>query len=89
MDYDDYDVSDSFIVGGQLTKVRTHMQKNNKQMAFLTVRWAEEDFEILAFADAFARCKPLLRLGTPVACEVLKLKGGGASLSTVERLDKV
>lgn len=89
MDYDDYETNARFVVGGELTKVKTHMQKNNKQMAFLTIRWAEENFDVLAFADAYARVKPMLRLGSPVACEVLKLSGGGASLSTMERLDTI
>ena len=87
MDYDDYDTNARFVVGGELIKVKTHMQKNQKQMAFLSVKWAEEEFEVVAFAEAYARCKPLLRVGAPVACEVIKTDRGGASLSTLERLD--
>ncbi|AGV99900.1 DnaE-like DNA polymerase III [Mycobacterium phage Shrimp] len=89
MDYDDFEPGDRFCVGGKLVKARTHRQKNGKQMAFLAVHWNEEDFEILAFADAWARCQPLLKVGMPVVCEVIKLGGGGASLSTVERLDTI
>ena len=47
----------------------------------------------MAFAEAWQRCRPLLKLGAPVACEVLKLaKRGsrsGCQLSHVERLDYV
>jgi len=89
MDYDDFDTNQRFVVGGEITKIKPHMQRNHRQMAFLTVRYAEEDFDILAFADAYERCKPLLKLGAPVACEVIKLSGGGASLSTLERLDYI
>ena len=90
MDYDDYETNDRFIVGGELVKIKTHMQKNQRQMAFLTVQWAEEDFEVLAFADAWERCKTMLqKTGVPVAFEVIKLSGGGANLSTMERLDTI
>lgn len=89
MDYDDYQTNELFTVGGELIKVKKWMQRNKQEMAFLTVRWAEEDFDILAFSDAWARCQPLLKVGFPVACDVIKLGGGGASLSTVERLDKI
>ena len=59
-------------------------------MAFLTVRWAEEDFEIVAFADGWESNKRMLQAtGVPVACEVIRLSGRGCQLSTVERLDWV
>jgi DNA polymerase-3 subunit alpha len=84
---EDFDTGHRFVIGGEITRIHTHMQRNNQQMAFITMRWAEEDFEFLAFADAFKACKQMLKVGAPAACEVIKLAGGGASLSTVVRLD--
>lgn len=89
MDYDDYETGAFFNIGGKLIKARQHMQKNGRQMAFLTIAWAEEEFEVLAFADAWERCRGLLKVGKPVACIVIKLKESGASLSSVVRLDTI
>lgn len=86
-EFDDYDTGQRFVVGGQLTRVHEHMQRNNKKMAFITVRWNEEDFEFLAFADSYAPARPLLQIGAPVACEVQKLDGDSANLLSVCRLD--
>ena len=93
LDVADQKFSESFVIGGQITKLRTHTQKNNKQMAFLTVTWAGEEFDILAFADTWGRYKEQLTMGAPVACEVFRLPKRGArsgcQLSHVERLDVV
>lgn len=89
MDYNDYEVGDSFTVGGQLIKINLHEQKDGKTMAFLTIRWNEEDFSICAFAKAWERVGGLFREGVAVACDVIKLQGGGASLSTVQRLEEL
>jgi DNA polymerase-3 subunit alpha len=89
-DIDDQPTGARFTVGGELTKVRKHRQKNGKEMAFLSVRWAEEDFEIVAFADSWeANQRMLQSTGVPVACEAIKLPGRGCQLSVVERLDWV
>lgn len=86
-DIDDYETGARFTIGGELTKVKRHKQRNGKEMAFLSVRWAEEDFEIVAFADAWeANQRMLQATGVPVACEVIKLSKG-CQLSVVERLD--
>lgn len=88
-DIDDFETGARFTVGGELVKIKPHKQKNGKEMAFLTVRWLEEDFEVLAFADAYAANRRMLtETGVPVALDVLKL-GKGCQLSTVERLDWV
>lgn len=87
-DIDDQETGARFVIGGELTKVKTHKQRNGKDMAFLSVRWAEEDFDIVAFADGWeANLRMLQSTGVPVACEVIKLSGKGCQLSVVERLD--
>lgn len=90
LDVADYETGHRFVIGGELTKIRLHRQKNGKEMAFLSVRWAEEDFDILAFADSWEANRRMLQsTGVPVACEVIKMSGsrGGCQLSVVERLD--
>lgn len=83
-----YEPGARFVVGGQLVGVRHHLQRNGKPMAFLTVRWAEEDYEVVAFAREWEANKRMLSgVSAPVACEVVKLKGKGCQLSKVERLD--
>lgn len=87
-DIEDYPTGARFTIGGELTKIRPHRQKNGKEMAFLGVRWAEEDFDIVAFADAWEANKRMLtETGVPVACDVIKLSGKGCQLSVVVRLD--
>ena len=88
IDIDDYDTGARFTIGGELTKVKTHKQRNGKEMAFLSIRWLEEDFECVAFADAWEANKRMLtEINVPVACDVIKLSGKGAQLSVVVRLD--
>lgn len=87
LDMEDFRTGDRFVIGGELTRIHRHTQRNGGVMAFITVRWQEEDFEFLAFADSFTANKVFLEVGAPVACEVIKLDGGGANLSTTVRLD--
>lgn len=80
-----------FVIGGQLTKIRTHtIQKagkfRGKTMAFLTVNWNEEEFEVTTFPEVWGNVASILREGKPVACHVVR-DGRGAHLRTVERLD--
>jgi DNA polymerase-3 subunit alpha len=82
---------DDFVIGGQLTKIRTHtIQKagryKGKTMAFLTVFWNEEEFEVTAFPEVWLGVKTVLKEGKPVACHVVR-DDRGAHLRTVERLD--
>lgn len=88
-DMDDFEPGDTYVIGGELVRATRHQQRNGHQMAFLTVAWNEESFEFMAFAEAWANCKVFLKEGAPVACEVVALKGGGAHLAHVERLDYV
>jgi DNA polymerase-3 subunit alpha len=88
LDVDDYDTGDRFTIGGELVKVKVHKQRNGKEMAFLGIRWAEEDFDVVAFADAWESNKRMLtEVNVPVACDVIKLSGKGCQLSVVVRLD--
>ena len=77
-------------VGGQVTSVRTVKVKRGpekgRDMAHMTVTWNDEDYEIAVFCDAWASARPLLRVGAPVACQVVKTERG-VHLSLVERLD--
>ena len=85
---DDKQTGANFFVGGQLVKIKHHTQKNDRKMAFLTIRWAEEDFEVTAFADAWEANRAMLQhTGIPVILGVIKLSGRGCQLSTVKRLD--
>lgn len=87
MDMDDFDTGQRFVVGGELTKIKHHVQRNGRKMAFLTVRWNEEDFDITAFAESYeANLAMLQDVNVPVACEVIKLSKG-CQLSLALRLD--
>ena len=86
-EFEDYETGQKFVIGGQLARVHEHMQRNNRKMAFLTISWNEESFEFLAFADSYSKCKPVLQVGAPVACEVQKLDGDSANLLSAIRLD--
>jgi DNA polymerase-3 subunit alpha len=87
-DIDDHQTGARFTIGGELTKVKTHKQRNGKEMAFLSIRWLEEDFEVVAFGDAWESNKRMLtETGVPVACDVIKLNGRGCQLSVALRLD--
>jgi len=87
-DVEDYDTGARFTIGGELTKVKHHKQRNGKEMAFLSVRWNEEDFDVVAFNDAWEANKRMLtETGVPVACDVIKLNGKGCQLSVAVRLD--
>lgn len=90
MDMMRYNRKDRFIVGGQLTAINPTTTKKGKnpgqEMAHLQITWNEADFRVVAFPDAWARCKLLLKVGAPIACQVEKLDSG-CCLQTVERLD--
>lgn len=85
---DDYDTSSLIAIGGELVKVKQHKQRNGKDMAFLGIRWNEEDFDVVAFADSWEANRAMLQeTGVPVVCEAIKLPGKGCLLSQVIRLD--
>lgn len=87
LEMEDYETGERFVIGGTVSRIKTHMQRDQRQMAFITVRWAGEDFEFLAFADPWKANRTLIKEGAPVACEVIKLSGDSANLSTTIRLD--
>jgi DNA polymerase III subunit alpha len=90
IDMSRYQPKDEFIVGGELVGISPTVTKKGKNpgahMAHLTIRWNEADFRVVAFPEAWARCKTLLELEAPVACRVKKLDSG-CCLESVERLD--
>lgn len=86
-DMEDFRKGERFVIGGVLSRVHKH-QARNGEMAFCTIRWNEEDFEFLAFADTWKANRSMLRdIGAPVACEVQKLDGDSANLLSTVRLD--
>ncbi|QDF18639.1 DnaE-like DNA polymerase III subunit alpha [Gordonia phage Pupper] len=87
MDAEDFVPGQRFSIGGMVIKARPHKQKNGRMMAFCTLAWRGEEFEFLAFADAWDTAKHFIVVGKPVACDVIKLKGGGCHLSMFVRLD--
>lgn len=82
----DVPLGDDFVIGGMITKIKTHKTKRSRDMAFLTVSWQEEDFDITVFPEAYHQYKNMLKVGVPVACQVIKLERG-CCLNTLYRLD--
>ena len=90
-DLDDIAKGQELIVGGQVTKLRVHtIQKagryKGKNMAFITIEWNEQEFEVTAFPDMWASTKLIITEGAPVACTVTRDERG-CQLKSVERLD--
>lgn len=90
---DDIEVGAGFVIGGQVTKVKVHkIQKagryKGKEMAFITVEWNGEEFEVTAFPEAWSSAKFLVTEGAPVAFGVVR-DDRGAHLVRVERLDLI
>jgi DNA polymerase-3 subunit alpha len=81
-------INDLLIVGGMVTKIKKWKTKKDKDMAFVTVEWQGEDFEVTVFPDAWASCKTLIKVGAPVVLQCIKLERG-CMLNTMERLDMV
>lgn len=79
-----------YFVGGELKEIRPTVTKRGQnpgqEMAQLKVRNGDEEFGVVAFPEAWRRCKSLLNQGSPVLLKVKKLESGG-SLVSVERLD--
>jgi len=47
-------------IGGIITTVKPHVQKNGKKMAFLTIEALDAAIEVIAFAEAFDKCKDVI-----------------------------
>lgn len=80
-----------FVIGGEVTAVKTHVIKKtgrfkDREMAFIQVTWNEQDYEVTAFPDSWARCRVLINEGDPVALDVKKMNRG-CELMSLERLD--
>jgi len=91
-DIDDADTGARLTIAGQVTKVTRHAIKSGfqagQEMAFVTVRFAESDFEFTAFPREWTQVKGMISLGAPVACECRK-DGRGARLVELVRLDNL
>lgn len=85
-----YSVGDLFVVGGQVTKVKEHPISKGRfkgsLMAFLSITWNEEEFEVVAFPECWRNVTGLVKPGVPVACRVIRTDRG-CTLSSVQRLD--
>lgn len=57
------------IVGGYVTNLKIHTQKNNKSMAFLTITDLIGPIESVVFASVFEDIKETLRLGSKIFIE--------------------
>jgi len=83
-------VGDVFVIGGQLSKVKTHTVANGRskgqEMAFIGVDFNEQLFDITVFSETWAGSKNLLKEGVPVACTVIR-DSRGCHLASFERLD--
>lgn len=88
-EYKDFKRGKPFIVGGQLTKVKAHKTKKGDPMAFLTISWNDQDFDVMAFPEAWKLFRPLLIEGSPVACKVIKLDRNSCHIKTMQRLDQL
>lgn len=85
-----YSVGDLFVIGGQVTKVKEHPISKGRfkgaLMAFLSITWNEEEFEVVAFPECWRTVTGLVKPGVPVACRVIRTERG-CTLSSVQRLD--
>lgn len=87
-DMKNFKLNDLFYVGGLVVRIKRHKTKRGKDMAFFAVSWNEEEFDVVAFPDSWESIKNIIKVGVPVACQVIKLEKG-CCLSTLERLDLV
>lgn len=88
---DEVDHGAEVIIGGQVSGLRLHtIQKagryKGKTMAFITINWNGEEFEVTAFPEVWASVKLIVTEGSPVACTAIRDERG-AHLKSVERLD--
>lgn len=54
------------IIGGTLSKVKSHTDKNGNKMAFITVDTLYGDIEGVVFANVYKKAQALLKKGQPV-----------------------
>lgn len=90
-DVDKFERKAEFAIGGQLTEVKQIViqkegRNKGREMAFLTVQWNEQDFEVTVFPDTWTECRDLLATGVPVMLWVAR-DDRGCHLKALERLD--
>jgi DNA polymerase-3 subunit alpha len=56
----------AFTVGGLITTIKMHVQRDGKPMAFLTIEDFEGTMELLAFGDSYEKYKHLLAVDAMV-----------------------
>ena len=80
------------VVGGQITKVKTHTiakgRMKGQEMAFLGILYNGAEFDVTVFCDQWAQSKNLLPIGAPVAMEVER-DDRGVHLIQADRLDLI
>ena len=80
------------VVGGQITKVKTHTiakgRMKGQEMAFLGILYNGAEFDVTVFCDQWAQSKNLLPVGAPVAMEVER-DDRGVHLIQADRLDLI
>ena len=67
-------------IGGEITKVKTILDKNNNKMAFVTLATEFGNVEMIVFSKQFASCEENLQIGKFVMVE--GYKGGDAKIKT-------
>jgi len=75
-------------IGGLVSRVKTHRDRRGGEMAWITLEWRGELFEITAFSDKFSSVKLFLEDDAPVVCQVERLKKG-VQLRHLMRLDRL
>lgn len=75
-------------IGGQITKIKEHITRRGKPMAFTEITWNDEVFEVTVFPDKWSTSKNFMEVGVPVATVVEKLDRG-CHLLHLERLDYI
>jgi DNA polymerase-3 subunit alpha len=75
-------------IGGLLTRVKPYRTKTGKMMAWLTVEWKGENFDLVIFPERYSAYRYLLVEEKPVIIEVERL-ARGAQVKDMIRLDRV
>ena len=73
----------SLSVGGLITSLKTHMQRDGRPMAFLTIEDFDGSMELLVFGDAYEKFKHIL------AVDAMVLVHGQASIREGEKKPKL
>ena len=62
----------SATIGGEITSVKTHNQKNGREMAFLEVSYMDNTWSVTVFADLWSRYRELIYEGSAVMIKCKK-----------------